>query len=148
MKVLMSVALVLTAGAALAETPPLPAAMQALVDYTRTSCETQGGTFSLGPDAILSADLNGDGAMDFIYDGAGVSCSANSNLMCSEVGCELNVVVGEDQHNFIVLGWSVEKIDDRIVLRTKQSGLLLNKPQDGTYDLVFDNTQKAWVEVK
>ena len=145
MKHILTIALLSLASPALAETPVLPAPMQGLIDYSRTSCETQGGTFQLGPDAVLIADLNADGQDDYMFDGAGVSCTANPNLMCSEVGCELNVLVGTDQHNFIVLGWSVEKLDGRTVLRTKQSGLLVNKPQDTVFDLVFGDRQNAWV---
>lgn len=145
MKRILTATLLLLAGPSLAETPALPSQMQALIDYSRTSCETQGGTFQMGADAILIADLNEDGTPDHLFDGAAVSCSANPNLMCSDLGCELNVLVGEDQHNFILLGWSVEKVDGRTILRTKQSGFLVNKPQDTVFDLVFDNRQKAWV---
>ncbi|WP_284162622.1 hypothetical protein [Frigidibacter sp. SD6-1] len=148
-RLLVTLAMTLAAGPLAAE---MPAATAALIDHNRTQCEANGGQLSVGPDAVLQADLNGDGTLDTIFDGAQVSCTKDPQPTCSELGCDLNVIVGTEQHNFIVLGWSVERAGDRAgeraVLRTKQSGFLLNKPEDATYDLYFDNVSQSWQVVK
>jgi uncharacterized heparinase superfamily protein len=142
MRILHALALTLAAGAAAAG--DIPAATAALIEYDRTQCAANGGQLSLSPDAVLQADLNGDGVEDTIFDGSQVSCTKDPQPTCSNLGCDLNVIVGAEQHNFIVLGWSVEHTGDRVVLRTKQSGLLLNKADDATYDLYFDNQSQSW----
>ncbi|MCY1126205.1 hypothetical protein OU426_05000 [Frigidibacter sp. RF13] len=145
-RILPALALTFAAGAAAAI--DIPAATAALIEHNRTQCASNGGQLSVGPDAVLQADMNGDGVEDTIFDGSQVSCTKDPQPTCSELGCDLNVIVGTDQHNFIVLGWSVERAGDRVVLRTKQSGFLLNKSEDPIYDLYFDNQSQSWQVVK
>ncbi len=130
---------------ALAE-PPMPQALQGLIAYHTTACEIAGGTLTIGEDALVEADLNGDGQPDVMLDSSKLDCPAAPAMFCAEgTGCELSVFVGEDQHTLIVLDWAVQNGGDRQQLKATIAGHLLQRQKDVTAWMAWDDQTKSMI---
>lgn len=135
--------------AVLATTPAFgeaqrPATLQALLDYHTTACEIMGGTLTIGATALTKAELNGDGQPDVLLDSRQLDCSASPAMFCvAETGCELNVFVGEEQHTIIAMNWRLEDAGDRQYLVATIKGHLLQRPDDVTARMTWDDTEKG-----
>lgn len=122
----------------------LPASLTGLLDYHAAACSIQGGTLTMGPNAVWTTDLNGDGAADFILDSGKLTCSTLAAMFCTdETGCELNIFVGEAQHTFIVKEWSLRPVGDIQHIVATIDGDLLQSPVDVTSHLMWDNASKG-----
>jgi hypothetical protein len=144
MKSALTILLTLFAQTAMANT--LPPQVQAYVDYLAQSCDVMDGEFTSGDGLITRADLDQDGSDDVIVDGTYATCSSSPTLYCAEdVGCEVVTFVGEARHGLIVLDWELADINGQTGLRVKQSGLLLNLPQDKVSDLIWDAATSAYI---
>ena len=130
---------------ALAETP-YPPALQGLLDYHWSACTGQGGTLTIGPDAVQEAHLSGGDTPDLLLDSARLSCSTAPHMFCADgIGCELTVFVGQNELSLVVLDWSLEPDDDRQVLVVTKAGQLMNLPEDATFRLVWDSAAESLV---
>ncbi|MBN8630543.1 MAG: hypothetical protein J0L76_06775 [Rhodobacterales bacterium] len=130
--------LALTALPALADESPA-AAVKMVLDYHQSACAAQGGTLTIAEDAVVEAELSGDGQPDLLLDGSKLSCSTAPAMFCGEgAGCELTAFVGTVRHPTIVLDWRLEQAGDRQDLIITTAGFLLNKPDDMTSRLRWD----------
>lgn len=137
--------LALIAGPACADQPD---ALQQLLDYHALACSGQGGTLTIGPDAVIKAYLNGPEAPAWLLDSRKLSCSTAPGMFCGDgVGCELNVFVDGAQHSLVVLDWSLVPDDDRDLLQVTIAAALLNRPQDLTTRMAWDSAVGALTEV-
>jgi hypothetical protein len=117
-----------------------PVALTDLLAYHGTACGIQGGTLTTPPDAISTANMNGDGQTDFILDSSKLICSTLASMFCvAETGCELSVFVGTDVHTFIVKAWSLQDAGPRQHLVATIDGDLLRSPVDVTTHLTWDD---------
>ena len=131
---------------AVAQTAALPPHVQAYVDYLAQSCSVMEGEFATGEGFITRVDLDQDDVEDFIVDGTYALCSSSLRLYCTEdIGCEIVSFVGDARHGLIVLDWDLIDIGDRTGLRVRQSGLLLNQPEDKVSDLIWDGATGAYI---
>ncbi|NJS40167.1 MAG: hypothetical protein HC783_15430 [Rhodobacteraceae bacterium] len=129
------------ATAAKAQTPPdAPPALTALLDYHGTACSIQGGTLTTPPQAISTANLNGDGQTDYILDSSKLVCSTRPAMFCAaDTGCEISLFVGTGQHTLIVKDWSLRDAGPVQHLVATIDGDLLNSPVDITSHMVWDD---------
>jgi hypothetical protein len=125
-----------------------PAALQQLLDYHAAACAGQGGTLSIGPDAISQAFLNGPENPAALLDSSQLICTGAPTMFCGEgVGCELNVFVGDAQHSLIVLDWTLVPDDDRQLLQVTIAAALVRRPNDLTTLMTWDSAAGALVTV-
>jgi hypothetical protein len=136
-------AALLAATPAFAETQR-PETLQALLDYHTTACEIMGGSLTIGATALTEAELNGDGQPDVLLDSRQLDCSASPAMFCvAETGCELNIFVGAEQHTIIALDWVLEDAGDRQYLVATIKGHLLQRPDDVTARMTWDDAAKG-----
>ncbi len=141
-------AFLLMLAAAPAQADDYPAALTSLLVYHNTACAIQGGTLTTPPDAISTADLNGDGQIDHILDSRRLVCSTNAAMFCAaETGCELGLFVGTGQHTLIVKEWSLIDVGPRQHLVATIDGDLLQSPVDITSHLTWDDTTAGLIMV-
>jgi hypothetical protein len=123
-----------------------PAALQSLLAYHQAACTAQGGTLAIGSDAVSQAGLNGPEIPAHLLDSSKLICSTAPSMFCGDdVGCELNVFVGEAQHSLVVLDWSLVPDGDRQLLQVTIAGALLNTPEPGTFRMTWDSATAALV---
>jgi hypothetical protein len=127
--------------AAKAEPPPnAPPALIGLLDYHATACGIHGGTLTTPPEAISTANLNGDGQTDYILDSSKLVCSTSPAMFCADgTGCELSLFVGTGQHTLIVKEWSLRDAGPVQHLVATIDGDLLQSPVDITSHLTWDD---------
>jgi hypothetical protein len=78
--------------------------LQTLLNYHTTACELTGGTLTIGQNAVVAANLDGDATPDDMLDSSALSCSTAPAMFCGEgIGCELNIFVGDAQHSLVIL---------------------------------------------
>lgn len=80
-------------GAAAAPKAALPAAVQQEINNDQQICQDMGGRFSYA-DAVLKADLNHDGHLDYVYDASLASC-ANAPDLGGSGGWQVTVFAGQ-----------------------------------------------------
>lgn len=71
----------------------LPAPIQKVTDAAFAECRDADGAPSLLADYARSADLNGDGADDYLIDFVGLSCDGAASYFCGSAGCPVSVWV-------------------------------------------------------
>lgn len=82
---------VLAAAASTAAAEDLPAPIEADTQKSLVACREAGGSPSLAPDYARTADLNGDGAPDYLIDLVGLTCENASSYFCGSAGCPVSV---------------------------------------------------------
>lgn len=109
-------ALLVAPVAALAADPP--AVLQAAIAEARGLCaEMDGGTLTLQPGALKTADLTGDGsADDWVLDEAYYSCSTAASLYCGSGGCGITFAVGGVATPGFARSWAPADVDGRRVV--------------------------------
>lgn len=116
-----------------------PKALQSLLDYHAAACTAQGGALTVPDDAIATALLLGPEAPVLILDSRKLSCTTAPTMFCADtIGCEINVFQGEAQHSLVVLDWSLLPDANRQILQVTISGVLLNRPDPGTFRMTWD----------
>ncbi|MCU0827648.1 MAG: hypothetical protein MUE52_09630 [Tabrizicola sp.] len=139
--------LTLLSGPALAD-PTLPAALQTLLKHHASACQAQGGTLTQPDGAIMQAFLFGPEDPALILDSRKLSCSTGPRMFCGdEIGCEVNVFVGEAQHSLVALDWSLVPDGDRQLLQVTIAGELLNQPKPGTFRMTWDRATASLATV-
>jgi hypothetical protein len=94
--------------------------------YT-TTCRAHGGRASIQPEYQTRADLNGDGAPDFILDARRVVCLGALDALCPNNLCPLMVLLSGprgDQPSLDVManGWSLDSADQPPSIVVRQPG--------------------------
>ena len=93
--VLMTAAM--AALSAQAETPPspdrLPPPVAAGLAEVQALCEPAA---TLRPGALSSADIDGDGAPDYLLDHAGLDCATEVSLYCGSGGCGYTLWISQN----------------------------------------------------
>jgi hypothetical protein len=94
--------------------------------YT-TTCRAHGGRASIQPDYQTRADLNGDGAPDFILDARRVACLGALDALCPSNLCPLMVLLSGplgDRPSLDVManGWSLDITDSPPSIVVRQPG--------------------------
>ncbi|MGL4728851.1 MAG: hypothetical protein ACRCWO_08845 [Bosea sp. (in: a-proteobacteria)] len=88
---------------------PLPAAAQnALNEYAKTCKDMGGQPGGFAGKGVYIADLNGDGALDYVYYLGGYSCPggpAGAGFCGASGGCSLDVIMSSPQGHRAVEGW-------------------------------------------
>ncbi len=69
----------------------LPPPIQKLTDGAFAECREAGGAPSLLADYARTADLNGDGAEDYLIDFVGLNCAGAESYFCGSAGCPVSV---------------------------------------------------------
>lgn len=69
----------------------LPPAVQASVDEIRDSCDTPGAKTRFEPGGLMQADINGDGAPDYMLSAHALECPASLTMFCGARACEVRV---------------------------------------------------------
>ena len=65
-----------------------------VIEQARADCRAfENGTLTLGENAIVQADLTGDGEPEEIIDSRQFTCSSAASLFCGTGGCTVTVVV-------------------------------------------------------
>lgn len=92
-----------------------------------TTCRAHGGRASIQPDYQTRADLNGDGAPDFILDARRVVCLGALDVLCPNNLCPLMVLLSGplgDRPSLEVVanGWSLDSADQPPAIVLRQPG--------------------------
>ena len=110
-----------------------------MIDYHAQACQAQGGTLTVGPDAVVPVHFFGPDDPALMLDARQLVCSTNPSLFCADgIGCELTLVVGDARHGLIALDWALVPDDDRQLLQVTIAGELLNKPTAETFRATWD----------
>ncbi|WP_420348808.1 hypothetical protein [Pelagibius sp.] len=91
---------------------PLPAlaadTAEDVIAQARADCRSfEGGTLTLGENAIVPADLTGDGEPEEIVDSRAFTCSSAASLFCGTGGCTVTVVVDGAASAFLAKAWRI-----------------------------------------
>ncbi len=102
-------ALLLAATATAAQAPePLPPALAVVLQAARADCASiDGGQLTVDDGAISRPDLTGDGAPDWAFDTARLTCSSAASLYCGTGGCGVSFLVGDTLTQTLAKGWQV-----------------------------------------
>jgi hypothetical protein len=85
---------VLLIGTTLAAAAQQPAGAKLALDVARKECLAKRGLrLTVGPEAIRSIDLTGDGRTDYIVNYDHVTCERRPEIFCGTGGCPLVIVV-------------------------------------------------------
>jgi hypothetical protein len=69
----------------------IPAKIEAASSEAFGACLEAGGTPSAGAEFLTEAELNGDGAPDFVMNLMGLNCENAASLFCGSAGCPVTV---------------------------------------------------------
>jgi hypothetical protein len=105
----------------------LPPEVQAYADEQALACTAAGGEPRIGPAFATAVDLDGDGAIDFIVDLAGIECVDAWSLFCGSAGCPVSVwLAGPQGHSRVwgdyAEGWEVQGTGAETALVVRQRG--------------------------
>jgi hypothetical protein len=93
----------IAAGGAASAQATLPEAVEAFTRENVEACRSAGGSPSLQPGYATEAELNGDGAPDWVTDLAGLECAGAWSYFCGSAGCPVTVwLSGPGGH---AVGW-------------------------------------------
>jgi hypothetical protein len=114
----------LLAGPAFAEVVDEETPVDRVLAAAAAACAgIDGGTMSVGENAITGVDLDGDGAVDTIVDESRLECSSAASAFCGSGGCMLHAVVGDSLTSWQATGWRVlDWEQDRLLLIGRDGG--------------------------
>ncbi|MEO1066657.1 MAG: hypothetical protein AAFW47_04685 [Pseudomonadota bacterium] len=97
-----------------------------LKDAEITCAELDNGVLSRSENAVLSADVTGDGVSDIIVDYAELHCSTAAQAWCGTGGCSLVVIVDGQKTEFLTRGWTIVVWQDRPIILLSLHGTQCN----------------------
>ncbi len=120
-------ALALPAMALPAMAAELPPPLEAFAAEQSRVCTALGGAPRVGPAFATAVDLNGDGALDYIVDLAGIECANAWSAFCGPQGCPLSVWLGGAAGPArawadVAQGWRLEGADADMAVVVDRSG--------------------------
>lgn len=91
---------------------PMPAlaaeTAEPIIAQARADCRSfENGTLTLGENAIVQADLTGDGLPEEIVDSREFTCSSAASLFCGTGGCTVTVVAEGVARAFLAKAWRI-----------------------------------------
>lgn len=79
-----------------------------IIAQARADCRSfENGTLTLGENAVVQADLTGDGRTEEIVDSRALSCSSAASLFCGTGGCSVTVVAEGRAWAFLAKAWRI-----------------------------------------
>ena len=88
-----------------AQAQDLPSVVQSVVDEAAALCESP---VEMAPEAVVQADLNGDGVQDWVVDTGYVICPDFASLYCGTSGCGVTTMIDGIRGDLILHDWSVD----------------------------------------
>ncbi len=106
---------------------PLPDAIAAFAAEQSQVCTGLGGAPRVGPAFATAVDLNGDGALDYIVDLAGIECANAWSAFCGSAGCPVSVwIAGPEgiaqEWGDYAQGWRIDAVGSEVALVVDQHG--------------------------
>lgn len=113
---------------AAAQAPNLPTAIAAFAGEQSAQCVAAGGTPRIGPAFATGVDLNGDGALDYIVDLAGIECANAWSAFCGSAGCPVSVWIAGPQGHAVqwrdhVQGWTLDPLGDEVAVVVERAAV-------------------------
>lgn len=96
----------------------VPEAFVPLLEKHAKACDQfEFGTLTLKDGAVVQADLDGRGALDWVLDDFKLSCSTAASLFCGTGGCEVHFLIDGVIETQLSKGWTaVDFGPTRVVL--------------------------------
>ncbi len=99
----------------------LPATIAAYAAELSGACVAAEGTPTVGPAFATAVDLNGDGALDYIVDLAGIECANAWSTFCGDDGCPLSVWLATPtgflrDWEGMVQGWAFDPLGEEVAV--------------------------------
>ncbi len=100
---------------------PVPAlaaeTAERIIAQARADCRAfENGTLTLGENAVVQADLTGDGQPEEIVDSRAFTCSSAASLFCGTGGCTITVVADGTARAFLAKAWRTVDWDGQAIL--------------------------------
>lgn len=99
---------------------PLPAAAwtaDEVIAEARAFCDGfDGGVVEVGPQAIQSVELTGEGEAETIIDWSGLACSTMASAWGGTGGSTITILAGGQRFDHMAFGWQVVDFDGPVLL--------------------------------
>jgi hypothetical protein len=99
---------------------PLPAAAwtaDEVIAEARSFCGSfDGGVVEVGPTAIQSVELTGEGEPETIIDWSGLACSTMASAWGGTGGSTITILAGGERFDHMAFGWQVVDFDGPVLL--------------------------------
>ncbi|MCA8879885.1 MAG: hypothetical protein KDA73_08015 [Rhodobacteraceae bacterium] len=135
---------------ALSGAAEIPAAFNDILSSRANDCASfEEGLLTVESGAIVRADLDGDGAEDWILDETHLACSSAASLFCGTGGCNVNFLIGDRLTSRLAKGWEVVDFTPLRVLLVQVHGVRcggtnLNACVEA---MVWDPTEKRYFSI-
>lgn len=99
----------------------LPPTIAAFAAERASACVAAGGAPTIGPAFATAVDLNGDGALDYILDLAGIECANAWSTFCGDAGCPLSVWLATPtgfrrDWEGVAQGWAFDPVGEEVAV--------------------------------
>jgi hypothetical protein len=88
-----------------------------VIAEARSFCDSfDGGVVEVGPTAVQSVELTGEGAPEAIIDWSGLACSTMASAWGGTGGSTITILAGGQRFDHMAFGWQVVDFDGPVLL--------------------------------